>query len=867
MNLVSEQAQKNQISGQSSEVLGLEEALARVNNFKGIKKALHAGEGKKLRYIVETVSRINDFEPDLEKLSDTDLSSKTREFRSRHDSGEPLDELLPEAYAAVREAARRKLGQRHFDVQLAGGIILHQGMIAEMATGEGKTLTATLPVYLNHFSGKGIHIITVNEYLASRDSEWMGEIYRFLGMTVGCIRSMYSSSSEEKREAYLCDVTYGTNNEFGFDYLRDNLVTSLEERVQREHHYGIVDEVDSILVDEARTPLIISGEAKSRYKEYLEFSRVAKRLKPEKDYEVEERDRLVIPTEEGVEKAEQILGIELYDGAHGRELELLNVALQAKELFKSDVDYIVKDGKVIIVDEFTGRMMEGRRFSGGIHEAIEAKEGVLVEKQSQTLATVTFQNYFRNYEKLSGMTGTAVESRDEFKHVYDLETMVVPTHRPMIREDFSDVLYKTEKAKFDVAVDKIAECYEKGQPVLVGTVSVEKSERLSDMLRRRGVPHEVLNAKEHAREAEIIQFAGEPGRITIATNMAGRGVDIKLGEGVVDVGGLMVIGTERHESRRIDNQLRGRAGRQGDPGASRFYLSLEDDVVRRFAPQSISNMIERVEWPDDQPLFEHRMLSRAVERAQESVTLNNLEGRKNLLKYDDVLNSQRKIVYAFRDRLLGGDDFSEDVQRWTEEIIDAAIAVHTDAKSFPEEWDLEGLFNHLSMMYPMVVSLDDLEIEDLKQEALRLMLFEDIERAYVEREAELGEEVTRELERHVILQLLDNRWIEILDALDELQEGIGLRGMAGRDPLVEYTAEAYDMFKQMTDSIGEEFMRYIFNARVLVEESRTPLRLIENSGEEPQKPQQRQAGDKVGRNDPCPCGSGKKYKKCCGSEE
>ena len=859
---------KSQSSGQSSEVLGLEEALARVNNFKGVKKALHAGEGKKLRNIVETVARVNELEPATEELSDDELAAKTPEFQSRYDAGESLDELLPEAFSVVREAARRRLGQRHFDAQIAGGVILHWGMIAEMATGEGKTLTATLPVYLNHFNGKGIHVITVNEYLAGRDSEWMGEIYRFLGMEAGCIRSAYSSSQAEKREAYLADVTYGTNNEFGFDYLRDNLVTSLDERVQRGHNYGIVDEVDSILIDEARTPLIISGEAKSRYKEYLEFSSIVRRMKPDQDYEVDERDRLVVPTEDGVQKAEHMLGIEhLYDGSRGRELELLSVALQAKELFKRDVDYLVKDGKVVIVDEYTGRLMEGRRFSGGIHEAIEAKEGVLVEKQSQTLATVTFQNYFRNYEKLAGMTGTAVESRDEFKHVYDLETMVIPTYRPMVRDDQSDVLYQTEKAKFNVVADKIGECYERGQPVLVGTVSVEKSERLAGMLKRRGIPHEVLNAKEHAREAEIIKFAGVPGKVTIATNMAGRGVDITLGEGVVEVGGLMVIGTERHESRRIDNQLRGRSGRQGDPGVSRFYLSLEDDVVRRFAPQSIGNMIEKVEWPEDQPIFEHRILSRAVEKAQESVTLNNLEGRKNLLKYDDVLNSQRKIVYAFRDRLLEGDDFSEDVQRWMEELVAAAVEAHTNPKVFPEEWDLEGLFNYLGMIYPVSFQLEDLDVQGLTQDELRAMFLEDIEQQYAEHGRQMGEETIRSLERHVILQLLDNRWIEILDALDELQEGIGLRGIAGRDPVVEYTAEAYDMFKQMTDTIGEEFMSYIFRARVVeMEKERPPLHLVEGSGEEPEKPAQRQKGDKVGRNDPCPCGSGKKYKKCCGTD-
>lgn len=861
-----EQAKKNRTSGNSSHEVDLGDALAAVNEFKGIRKAFHAGEGKRIRSLVEIVDRINSIEAEFRGLSDSELGGKTAELQARHDDGETLDELLPEAFATVREAASRRLGQRHFDVQLLGGIVLHQGMIAEMGTGEGKTLTATLPVYLNHFAGRGIHVVTVNEYLATRDAEWMGDIYRFLGMTVGVTRSMYHSSAEEKREAYLCDVTYGTNNEFGFDYLRDNLVKTLDQRVQRGHHYAIVDEVDSILIDEARTPLIISGEAKSNFKEYLDFSRIARQMKVDRDYEVDERDRLVTPTEEGIARAEKLVGIdELYDGMHGRELELLSVALQAKELFKRDVDYLVKGGKVVIVDEFTGRLMEGRRFSGGIHEAIEAKEGVLVEKQSQTLATITFQNYFRSYEKLAGMTGTATESRDEFKHVYDLETMVVPPNAPLIRQDLSDVLYQGEEAKFAVVVEKIAECNEKGQPVLVGTTSVEKSEELSRLLKRKGIEHDVLNAKEHQREAEIILGAGELGRVTIATNMAGRGVDIKLGEGVSEAGGLMVIGTERHESRRIDNQLRGRSGRQGDPGETRFYLSLEDDVVRRFAPQSISSLIERVDWPENEPLFEHRILSRAVEKAQQSVTVNNLESRKNLLKYDDVLNSQRAIVYEFRDRLLLGEDFSEDIERWTGEIVDSAVNTYTDPKSYPEEWDLDGLFTLLYSLYPTGMSREGLDLAGLTREKLREDLHEDMASAYKKREGELGADILRELERLVILRLIDDRWIEILDALDELREGIGLRGVAGRDPLVEYTREAYDMFKEMTDSIGEEFMRYIFNARVSAEErEQRKTRFIESSGEEPVSPAQRKVGEKIGRNDPCPCGSGKKYKRCCG---
>ncbi|MBU1672645.1 MAG: preprotein translocase subunit SecA [Actinobacteria bacterium] len=830
---------------------------------KGVQKALRFGESKKIRDLEVLVVRVNDLEPEVQALSDSDLTAKTPEFRSRHEAGESLDDLLPEAFAVVREVSRRTLGERHFDVQVMGGIVLHQGKIAEMKTGEGKTLVATLPVYLNHLGGLGVHMVTVNDYLARRDSEWMGVIYGFLGMSVGLIQA--HMDPPERRIAYGSDVTFGTNNEFGFDYLRDNMVMEPAHMVQRGHHFAIVDEVDSILIDEARTPLIISGAATESVRWYRQFAQIAKKLRRDQDYEVDEKSRTIAVTEDGVSRVEQMIGVEnLYDNVYNNLVHQMEVSIKAKELFRNEVDYIIKDGEVIIVDEFTGRLMTGRRYSDGIHQGIEAKEGVRIREENQTLATITFQNYFRMYDKLAGMTGTAATEADEFRHTYELETVVIPTNEPMVREDLPDLIYKSEKAKFEAVVDDIAECYERSEPLLVGTVSIEKSERLSKMLARRGIEHEVLNAKHHEREAEIIALAGEPHGVTIATNMAGRGTDIKLGEGVPLVGGLKVIGTERHESRRIDNQLRGRSGRQGDPGASRFYLSLEDDLMRRFASNAIGGLMDRFHFPEDVPI-ENKMVTKAIESAQKQVEAQNFEIRKNLLKYDDVMNKQRELIYGERTALLEGGSFRELASEWIEETVNSAVDTFTNPNSFPEDWDLDGLFVYLAQIFPVSLGREDLELEDLSQEDLRLMLLDDAGRAYEAREVELGEEVMRRLERNVMLEVIDNKWREHLYELDYLQEGIGLRGMAGRDPLVEYQTEAFDMFAQMTQSIKEEFSRYIFHAQIVELEERAPVRVIESGADESPGGEQRQS-DKVGRNAPCPCGSGKKYKKCCGVE-
>ena len=833
---------------------------------KGVSRALRFGETKKVKDLEAAVVLVNELEPDIEKLSDGDLAAKTPEFRRRHQAGETIDELLPEAYAVVREVARRLLGERHFDVQIMGGIVLHQGKIAEMKTGEGKTLVATLPVYLNHLTGEGIHMVTVNDYLARRDSEWMGVIYEFLGMGVGLIQAQMDPP--ERRIAYAAAVTFGTNNEFGFDYLRDNMVVDPIDMVQRGHHFAIVDEVDSILVDEARTPLIISGAATESVRWYRQFAQVAKKLHKDADYEVDEKSRTISVTEDGIARVEQILSIDnLYDNVHSDLVHHVEVAIKAKELFKNEVDYIIKEGEVLIVDEFTGRLMVGRRYSDGIHQGIEAKEGVRIREENQTLATITFQNYFRMYEKLAGMTGTASTEADEFQHTYELETVEIPTNVAMIREDLSDLIYKTEKAKFEAVTEDIIECYDRGQPVLVGTVSIEKSERLAKMLEHRGIEHEVLNAKQHEREAEIIALAGEECAVTIATNMAGRGTDIKLGGGVVDAGGLKIIGTERHESRRIDNQLRGRSGRQGDPGASRFYLSLEDDLMRRFASAAIGGLMERFHFPDDVPI-EHRMVSKAIESAQKQVEAQNFEVRKNLLKYDDVMNKHREVIYEERNELLEGADFESVARQWIDETIESALQTFTNPQVFPEEWDLDGMFTYLGQIYPITVSTESFDLEGLTQEELRETILEDAETAYNQRESELGSDIMRQLERTVMLEVVDNKWREHLYELDYLQEGIGLRGMAGRDPLIEYQSEAYDMFNSMLASIKEEFARYIFHAQLVeVERDRQPLNVIESgAGDEPSKTEQRQS-DKIGRNAPCPCGSGKKYKKCCGIDE
>jgi len=882
---------------------------------KTLGKVLRMGERKKLEQLEETVRAVNALEPEMQGLSDEQLRAKTGEFKSRLERGETLDELLPEAFAVVREAAVRTLGQRHFDVQIMGGIVLHQGKIAEMKTGEGKTLVATLPVYLNALEGKGVHVVTVNDYLARRDSEWMGVIYRFLGLSVGLIQAQMPK--EQRRKAYAADVTYGTNNEFGFDYLRDNLEVSLEGMVQRGHHYAIVDEVDSILIDEARTPLIISGAAEESARLYRQFASIAPRLKAGVDYEVEEKTRTVSVTEEGIHKVESMLGVDnLYDHLNTPLVHHLQNALKAKELFRRDVDYVVTDGQVVIVDEFTGRLMPGRRWSDGLHQAIEAKEGLRVREENQTLATVTLQNYFRMYEKLAGMTGTAATEAAEFEEIYGLEVVVIPTNLPMIRQDHNDVIYKTEEAKFRAVVEDIASRYERGQPVLVGTISIEKSERLSAMLRKRGIPHQVLNAKHHAREAEIVAQAGRLKTVTIATNMAGRGTDIMLGGNprmlaqkellgrvemdeeawlrmleeagipreewerkleevtrrceeekrkVIELGGLYVLGTERHEARRIDNQLRGRSGRQGDPGESRFYLSLEDDLMRVFASNTVASLMDRLRLPEDLPI-ENRMVTRAIETAQKNVEANNFEVRKNLLKYDDVMNTQREVIYGERRRILEGEDIHGRVEEMVSEVVEAAVERYVDPDFYPEEWDLEGLFRYLRTVFPVSFGVEDLNLEAITPQALRDALVEDALEIYRSRErefAEAGRDI-RELERLVMLRVIDNRWRDHLYDMDHLRDSVGLRSFAGRDPLVEYQSEAFRTFQELVFNIQEEFLRYMFHLRIARVEERPSLRVVEGGSGKAEKKPQAARSQKVGRNAPCPCGSGKKYKHCCG---
>ena len=831
------------------------------------------GEGKKLRVLEEKVALVNAWEPEISELSDAELKAKTVEFKQRLADGETLDDLLPEAFAAVREASKRVLSMRHFDVQIMGGIVLHEGKIAEMRTGEGKTLVATLPVYLNALEGKGVHVVTVNDYLAKRDSEWMGKIYEFLGLNVGIIQA--EMHPELRYDAYQADVTYGTNNEFGFDYLRDNMVTHIGHRTQRGHHYAIVDEVDSILIDEARTPLIISGQPEQSADTYYTFARIVPKLKKERDYEIDEKHRTVAVTEEGVARIEDALGIDnMYDHVNSQLVNHLQQALKAHALFKKDVDYIVKDGEVIIVDEFTGRLMEGRRYSEGLHQAIEAKEGVRIREENQTLATITLQNYFRMYDKLAGMTGTAATEADEFMHIYKLETVVIPTNMPMIRDDMADSIYKTEDIKFKAVIDDIVERHHRGQPVLVGTVSIEKSERLSKMLKRRGVPHEVLNAKYHEREAEIIAQAGKKGVVTIATNMAGRGVDIILGGNPPDVqeaeevraaGGLHVLGTERHESRRIDNQLRGRSGRQGDSGSSQFYLSLEDDLMRLFGSERIGSVMERLGVPDDQPI-EHGLISKSIETAQRQVEGQNFSMRKHVLEYDDVMNKQREVIYEERHRVLGGEDLRERVLSMVEDVMQGTVVTFTNDATYPEQWDWEGLFSYVNQLFPLGWGKESIDITTITQEELGQRLIEAATNRYLEREQEFGPEIMRDIERLVMLEVIDNKWREHLYEMDYLKEGIGLRAIGQRDPLIEYKSEAYDMFQMMIESIKEDALQYIFHIQVVREEPAKPReRVMVTSGGSSAEPSKPKVNDnKIGRNDPCPCGSGKKYKKCCG---
>lgn len=895
----------------------------------GLVRKLFDNTDRALRKMKATVEKINQLEKSISSLSDRELSAKTHEFRQRYSSGETLDDLLPEAFAVVREAGSRRLGlwqvfdpefgfdpsvlsaecqeeyyatadalasgqpqetihlsaqfyaelrsfrqdpdflQRIFDVQLMGGIVLHQGRIAEMKTGEGKTLAATLPVYLNALTGEGVHVVTVNDYLANRDAQWMGRIYKFLGMSVGVI--VHGLTTEERRRAYACDITYGTNNEFGFDYLRDNMVVDPSDLVQRELNYAIVDEVDSILIDEARTPLIISGQAEKSTDLYQRFAALVPTLKRDVDYTVDEKARTVSATEEGIAKVEKALGIEnLYDPSNIEYTHHLQEALRAHALMKRDRDYVVKDGQVIIVDEFTGRLMFGRRYSGGLHQAIEAKEGVRVEDENQTLASITFQNYFRMYKKLAGMTGTAKTEEEEFRKIYGMDVVVIPTNKPMIRVDYPDVVYKTKRAKFAAIVKEIEELHAQGRPILVGTISIETSEMLSDMLRKRGIPHQVLNAKYHEKEAEIIKGAGQRGAVTIATNMAGRGTDIRLGKGVAELGGLHVLGTERHESRRIDNQLRGRAGRQGDAGSSRFYVSLEDDLMRLFGGETINNFMERFGWDENQPI-EHPYISKAIENAQRRVEARNFDIRKQVLQYDDVMNQQREAIYSLRRAVLHGSDVRDDVLLMIQKACSEFVEQTVPDRVHPDEWDTDSIRDAFRSTFgvsvpPQVFASCDTR-EDLSKQLESLL-----RTAYEEKERDIDAETMRRLERRVVLRTIDRMWMEHMQAMDDLRDGIVLRAYAQRDPLTEYKIESFRLFQEMMSAIHEHVVRTLLQVRVasLEELKHLTYRNVvtndpsSNLALSPAQVRQRRV-KKVGRNDPCPCGSGKKYKKCCGA--
>jgi preprotein translocase subunit SecA len=903
-----------------------------------LKKLLRAGEGKRLKAYKDLVPDINALEPEMERLSDDALQAKTADFRRQLDSGQDLDELLLESFAVVREAARRVIGQRHFDVQLIGGAALHFGGVAEMKTGEGKTLVSTLPVYLNALAGKGVHVVTVNDYLASFHSEWMGRIHRFLGLEVGLVVPG-ERGSEHKRRQYAADITYGTNNELGFDYLRDNMAMSRDRQVQRGHNYCIVDEIDSILIDEARTPLIISGRLADAAKLYYQFASIVRSLRRDVHYEVDEEKRTVAPLEEGIHAVERAVGVEnLYDAVSANLVHQLGVALRAKELFHRDKDYIIQNGEVKIVDEFTGRILEGRRWSDGLHQAVEAKEGVKIKEENQTLATITLQNYFRLYDKLAGMTGTAETEANEFFNTYNLHVVPIPTNRPMIRADEVDLIYRSEDGKFNSVVEDLVERYERGQPVLVGTISVEKSEKLSRMLTQRGITHEVLNAKQHAREAEIVAQAGRLHAITVATNMAGRGVDIILGgnaEGLAkrdvlaeglelgteeadarlaelvakydeqcraegdqvrELGGLYVLGTERHESRRIDNQLRGRSGRQGDPGESRFYLSLEDDLMRIFATGAM-DWVMRKAMPDDVPI-DSKMVTKAIERAQNTVEQRNAEIRKNVLKYDEVMNEQRKVIYARRSQILDGADLRDEALAYLAEAVESSIRTYC-VSDYSEEWDLDGLATEVSTLWPNELDAARLRPQGTT-DGLYEVLMADAVAYYERREQEITPEILRQVERQVMLRIIDQKWREHLYEMDYLKEGIHLRAVGQKDPLVEWQREGFEMFGQMMDGIAQDFVRHITHIQVAVQQEPAPA--AEASNVEYSGPEERssQAGiraaaaagpaitseegppqpvvnepvvntpvvksewDKTGRNQPCPCGSGKKFKNCHG---
>ena len=878
-----------------------------------IKKIVGSKNERELRRINPLIEQINEWEAQVRPLSDDQLRSKTSEFKDRIEKGESLDQILPEAFAVTREAARRTLGERHYDVQLIGGIVLHEGKIAEMATGEGKTLVSTLPAYLNALTGKGVHIVTVNDYLAKRDSEWMGVIYRFLGLSVGVI--LHELNDQERKKVYGCDITYGTNNEFGFDYLRDNMKFSIEDYVQRELNYAIVDEVDSILIDEARTPLIISGPSEESTDKYYKINRILPSLKQGNDYQLEEKSHAAFLTESGVAHVEKLLHVEnLYDPRNIEILHHVNQALRAHTLFKRDVDYVVKEGEVIIVDEFTGRLMPGRRWSDGLHQAVEAKENVKIENENQTLATITFQNYFRMYQKLAGMTGTADTEAAEFRKIYNLDVVVIPTNMPLIRTNHPDVIYKTEEEKFRAVVREIKDLHQAGRPVLVGTISIEKSEKLSTLLKKQGITHNVLNAKHHEMEAEIIAQAGRVGAVTISTNMAGRGTDILLGgnpkflaktflkeeadeeaiqkasekalaivqkekEKVVQPGGLHVLGTERHEARRIDNQLRGRAGRQGDPGSSRFYLSLEDDLLRIFGAERISHIMDRLGMEEDQPI-EHGLVSKAIENAQRRVEAHNFEIRKHLLEYDNVMNQQREVIYSQRREVLTSEDLKETVLEMAEEQVEGMVDLYAEEKVHPEDWDLKGLQDAVYLQFSFRWSASPGEEDGLNRNRLEEFLFEKAKEVYQKKEEEFGTPTLRYLEKVIMLQAIDHHWKDHLLAVDQLKEGIGLRGYGQKDPRIEYQKEAYQMFMEMLDRIKKDTVEKLFAVQIAREQGIQEVKMErkqtfvltrgEDTGQRVGGETEagkgvtvRREGKKVGRNDPCPCGSGKKYKRCC----
>ncbi|MDD5413277.1 MAG: preprotein translocase subunit SecA [Smithellaceae bacterium] len=834
-----------------------------------LKKIVGTKNDRELKRLSILLNEVNRFETEMMSLSDTQLKEKTPYFKQKLAGGLTLDDILTEAFAVAREASRRTLMMRPFDVQVIGGMVLHEGKIAEMKTGEGKTLAATMPLYLNALEGKGCHVVTVNDYLASRDAEWMSPIYHFLGLTVGVI--VHGMDDDERRKAYGADITYGTNNEFGFDYLRDNMKFSLDDYVQREFNFAIVDEVDSILIDEARTPLIISGASEESTDKYYKINQIIPRLKESVDYTIEEKSKTVVLTEEGVSNVEKYLNVQnLYEPKNIEIVHHVNQALRAHTLFKRDVDYLVKDGQVIIVDEFTGRVMPGRRYSDGLHQALEAKEKVKIEKENQTLASITFQNYFRMYKKLAGMTGTADTEAAEFKKIYNLDVLVMPTNMPMIRQDHNDLIYKTEQEKIEAVIEEVRALNKAKRPVLIGTISIEKSELLSKHLTRAGVKHHVLNAKNHEREAEIVAQAGQPGQVTISTNMAGRGTDIKLGENVAVLGGLHILGTERHESRRIDNQLRGRAGRQGDNGSSRFYLSLEDDLLRVFGADRISSVMETVGIEEGQPI-EHKYISRAIENAQKRVEGQNFDIRKHLLDYDDVMNNQRKVIYEQRKKVLRGQDLWSDVEEMVEEITGDLLAEYVSEKSHPQDWNLKSLDDALFQQFNVRLNIVNAK-EMNSADAVKSFILENVQKYLRDKEKEFGPELMTYLMKVIMLQAIDTHWKEHLLSMDHLREGIGLRGYGQKDPVREYQREGYAMFMEMISRIKMDTLEKLCLVRIQKEEEVEEIRqkqkqdyILSRGEDTPANQTIRRESEKVGRNDPCPCGSGKKYKKCCGA--